>query len=42
MVNAMRDLIVGIFEHLDITSKTYIDTRVKYKECILEGPALKK
>ena len=41
MVNLMRDLTVGIFEHLDITAKTDVDKSVKYIYLILSGPVLK-
>ena len=41
VVNLMRDLTVGIFEHLDITAKTDVDKSVKYIYLILSGPVLK-
>ena len=42
VVNVTRDLTVGYFENLDITSKLDVDKRVKYIERILTGPALNK
>ena len=42
MVCAMCDQKVGIFEHLEIMAKTYVDQRVKYIQHILTGTALKK
>ena len=30
MFESMRDLTVGVFEHLDITGKIYLDIRIKY------------
>ena len=42
VVHAIHYLTFGIFEHLNITAKTYMDQRVKYTECILTGPALNK
>ena len=38
----MRDLIVGVFEHLDITSPVDAEKRLVYMKCILRGSALKK
>ena len=38
----MRDLTVGVFEHLDITSKIDLDIIIKYTEHILRGSALEK
>ena len=42
VINAMRDLTVGAFEHLEITSKLDLYIRIKYMERILRGPAIKK
>ena len=42
MVRAMRDLIVGVFKHLEITSKLDLDLRIKYTEQILRNSAPKK
>ena len=36
----MRDLMLGVFEHLDITSKIDRDIIIKYTERILRGSAL--
>ena len=38
----MCDLTVGLFEHLNITSKTDEDHILKYEERILTGHELKK
>ena len=42
VVSTMRDLTVGVFEHLDIKSNLDIDKRIKYTERILIGTAPKK
>ena len=42
VINVMRDLIVGFFEHLDITSKMDLDIKPKYMEHILRGTYPKK
>ena len=42
IVNAMRDLRVGIFEHLNIISWSDVDERIKFIERILKGATLKK
>ena len=42
VVNAMRDLTSGVFEHLDIPYHMDVDQRVAYTHCILIGAALKK
>ena len=42
MINVMHDLIVRIFEHLDITSKLELYLRVKYTERIISNAYLKK
>ena len=42
MISMMRDLTVGLFEHLDIMFVIDVDLRIKYTERILIGPALKK
>ena len=36
-INMMRDLTVGVFEHLDIKYKIYLYLRIKYTDCILRG-----
>ena len=36
MIKAMRDLIVGVYEHLDIKSRIDLDHRIKYTESIFE------
>ena len=41
VVGTMRDLTVGVFELLDITSPMYMDKRVAYTQCTLRGAALK-
>ena len=38
----MTNETVGVFEHLDITTKLDLDLRIKYTDQILRGPALKK
>ena len=38
----MRDLTVGLFEHLETTSPVDVDKRVAYTQCILRGVELKK
>ena len=42
VVSAMRDLTIGVFEHLEITFPMYVDKRVAYTQRILRGAALKK
>ena len=42
VINAMRDLIVGVFEHLDIISLTDMEKRIAYTQSILRGSALTK
>lgn len=42
MVRVMLNLIVGLFEDLNITFKLDFYHRVNYTESILLGPALKK
>ena len=42
MVNAICDLTVGIFEHLNILAKTDVDKGLKYTYNVLEVPSLKK
>ena len=32
MINMMRDLTIGVFGHLEITSKIDLDLRIKYTE----------
>ena len=41
LVNAMRDLTSGMFEHLDITSPMDVYQRVAYTQQIIRGAALK-
>ena len=41
MINVMHDLIVRIFEYLDITSKLELYLRVKYTERIISNAYLK-
>ena len=41
MFNAMRNITVWMFEHLEITYKLDVDQRVKYTNRILKGPAIK-
>ena len=41
MINSMRDLMVRLIEHMEITSKIYLYLRIKYTERILPGAALK-
>ena len=42
VVSAMRNLTVGVFEHLEITSIMDVDQRVAYTQHTLRGAALKK
>ena len=42
MVNAICDIMVEFFEHIDIKSKLDIDKRIKYTSRILTGPMLNK
>ena len=42
VINAMRDLTVGVFEHLDITSPMDVETNLAYMQRILRGDVLKK
>ena len=42
VVNAMHDITIGVFEHLDITSPMDVDQRLAYMQRILIGAALKK
>ena len=42
MAKDILDLMVGVFEHLNITSKSDVAQRVKYTELTRTGPALKK
>ena len=41
VINAMRDLTIGVFEHLDIISPTDVGKRLAYMQRILKGSALK-
>ena len=41
MINAMHGLMVGVFKHLEITSKLDLDIMIKYMECILIVPVQK-
>ena len=38
----MRNLMVGLFRHLETTSKIYVDKRIRYTDQILGVGALKK
>ena len=42
VISAIRDLTVGVFEHLDITSPMDVGNRLAYTQSILRGAALKK
>ena len=42
MINMMCDLTVGVFEHIEITSRLDLDKRIKYIDRILRGPSLKQ
>ena len=42
MINVMWDITVGVSENPYITSRMDLDLRIKYNECILRGPVLKK
>ena len=42
VINAMHDIIVGVFEHLKITSSLDLDIRIKYTERILRNSDMKK
>ena len=42
VVSTMRDLTVGVFEHLETTSPMGTDKRVAYTQITLRGAALKK
>ena len=39
--SVMRDLTVGVFDNLEITSPMYVYQRVSYTQSILKGAALK-
>ena len=41
VIDAMRDQTVGVFGHLDITSKLDLDIGITYTERILRGSSLK-
>ena len=41
MINAIRNITVGLFEHMEIMSKIDLDIRINYTEIILIGSALK-
>ena len=41
VINAMRNLTVGVFEHLEIISPTDVDKGLAYTQRILRGSALK-
>ena len=41
VINALRDITVGVYGHLEITSKIDLDISIKYTERILRGLALK-
>ena len=42
MIRAIRDVTVGLFRHLEITSKIDVDKRINYIERILRREALNK
>ena len=42
MIIVMRNLMAGVFEHIDIVSVIDVDLRIKYTERVLRGPALQK
>ena len=42
VINALHDLTVGVFEHLEIIYTTIVDKRLAYTQRILRGSALKK
>ena len=42
MISAIRNITVGVFEHLRITSPMDAKKRLAYMQCILRGAALKK
>ena len=42
VVSAMRDLIVGVFDHLGITSPMGVDKRVAYMQIIFKGATVLK
>ena len=41
MVGTVSYIMVGVFEHLYVVSKMYIDKSIKYTEHILTEPAIK-
>ena len=42
VINAMCNLTVRVFEHLEIISPTDVDKRLAYMQRILRGPSIKK
>ena len=42
LISAMRDLMVVLFEHIEITSIMDLDLKIKYTKKILIGPELNK
>ena len=40
VINAMRNLTVGVFEHPEIILPTDVDKRLAYTQCILRGSAI--
>ena len=42
MINAIRNLTVEVYKHLEISSKLDLDLRIKYTERILKVPVLKE
>ena len=42
VINAMRDLTVGVFEHLEIILPTDVEKSLAYTQSILRGSALIK
>ena len=41
VASAMRDLTIGVFEYLEITSHMELDQRISYTQIVLIGSALK-
>ena len=42
VINAMRDIIIVVFERIEIASNMDLDIRIKYTERIMRGPVLNK
>ena len=41
VINAMRDIMIRVFEHLDTMSSLELDMRIKYTKRIMRNVALK-